>query len=298
MKNKEHKKLVLIIFGFYVIIMISIAFLNTRAYPNESTLGCHPKGYTISVNTSEIEAEISSIYTLEVTATGESVVIDVFVGAFDNNEFIISPSNVIADNSPYDLEPAANSIHVELNITMPSQEDRYILRILARASTLDGVDTGIAVVDVSVTVGIVIIPLTPPLALFFNHNNYYIGLVVVIFMFIGLIVFQINVKKKKESKIHGIFITAAFALTTINALLIMKETMNYTFGLVELPIINYIGQLSHIILGSVGYIAGIVAVIGIFSNVPILKMKLAVYIMFLAWTFNFFYGIFVLIPGG
>ncbi len=298
MKNRKYKKLVLIILGFIAILTMSIALLNTSAYPDVETLGCHPEGYTISANVSEIEAEASNNYTLEVTATGENVVIDVFVGAFDNNEFIISPSNIIADNSPDDLEPAANSIRVELNITMPSQDDIYTLRILARASTLDGVDTGLAVIDIIVTVGTVIIPAIPPLALFFNHNNYYIGFVVVILLVIGLIIFQINVKRKRESKLHGIFMISAFALTTINAFLIMKDTMNITFGIIELPIINYIGQLSHIILGSVGYIAGIIAVIGIFSNVPISKMKLAVYIMFLAWTFNFFYGIFVPIPGG
>jgi len=115
---------------------------------------------------------------------------------------------------------------------------------------------------------------------------------------IGLVVFQLNVKRKSESKIHGISMAAALTLTTINVFLILSETMGFAFGSVELPILNYIGQLSHIIMGSIGYIAGIVAVIGTFKNVPISKMKLSVYIMFLAWTFNFFFGIFVLNLGG
>jgi len=304
MKNKKNKKLVLIIFGFFMIITMSIALLNTRAQPDRGTLGdCHPKGYTISVDVSEIEAEVSSNYTVKVTGTGESVVIDVIEGVFNNDDFTISPNNIIADNSPNDDDPAEDSIKVTLNITMPSQSGIYTLRILARGD-MDGEDTPIDVADVKVTVGTVIIPATPPLALFFNHNNYYIGLVVVILLVIGLILFQINVKtkrdveKKSESKIHGIFMTSAFALTTINAFLILNEAMNITFGSTVLPIINYISQLSHIILGSIGYIAGIVAVIGTFTNVPISKMKIAVYIMFSAWTFNFFYGIFVSILGG
>ena len=301
MNNKKHKKPVLIILGFYVLITMSIVLLNTSASPDGSVLGCHPEGYTISVNVSEIEVDPSSNYIVEVTGTGESVVIDVYVGALDNNEFTISPSNIIADNSPDDLEPAANSIRVDLNITVPSQSGIYTLRILARGA-LDGEDTGIDVADVDITVGIVLIPETPPLTLFFNHSNYYIGLVIVILLVIGLIVFQINNsnkrEKKSESKLHGIFFTGAFALTTISTFLILTETMNFTFGPIELPIISYIGQLSHIILGSIGYIAGIITVMGTFTNVPASKMKIVVYIMVVAWTFNFFYGIIVPTPGG
>ena len=297
MNNKKHKKPVLIIFGFYVIITMSIALLNTSAYPDESVLGCHPEGYTISVDVSEIEVEVSGNYIVEVTGTGESVMIDVYVGALDNNKFNVSPSNIIADNSPNDLEPASNSIRVELNITVPSQSGIYTLRIIARGG-LEGEDTGLDVADVDITVGTVIIPGTSPLALFFNHSNYYIGIANVILLVFGLIIFQMNVKKKSESKVYGIFLTGAFALTTINAFLILSETMNFAFGSIELPILNYISQLSHIILGSIGYIAGIITVIGTYTKVPATKMKLSVYIMFLAWTINLSLGIFVLIPGG
>ena len=304
MKSKKHKKLVLIILGFFVIITISSALLNTSAQPDRDELGCHPEGYTISADVSEIEAEVSGNYTVEVIGTGTSVVIDVYAGAKHNDLFNILPSNIIADNSPDDLNPAVNSIRVNLNITVPSQDGIYTLRILARSPVLDGEDTAINLVDIEVTVGTVVIPPISPLALFFSHNNYYIGLTVVILLVIGLIVFQVNMKKrsdieeKSESKLHGIFMTSAFTLTTINAFLILNEAMNITFGSTELPIINYISQLSHIILGSIGYIAGIVAVIGTFKNVPISKMKIPVYIMFSAWTFNFIYGIFVPILGG
>ena len=305
MKSKNNKKLVLIIFGFFVIITMSIALLNARAHPNRDVLGCHPEGYTISADVSEIEAEVSGNYTVEVIGTGTSVVIDVYAGAKHNDLFNILPGNIIADNSPDDLNPAVNSIRVNLNITAPSQDGIYTLRILARSPTLDGEDTAIDVVDIEVTVGTVIIPPTPPLQLFFSHSNYYIGLTVVILLVIGLIVFQVNMKKRSdvekisEPKLQGIFMTSAFALTTLSAFLILNEAMNVTFGITELPIINFISQLIHIILGSIGYIAGIVAVMGTFTNVPISKMKIPVYIMFSAWTFNFFYGIFVVpILGG
>lgn len=303
MKNKNQTKTVFVLVCFFVLTTFIIAF-NSTAHPDRDALGCHPGGYTISADVSEIEAEVSGNYTVEVIGTGTSVVIDVYAGAKDNDLFNILPSNIIADNSPDDLNPAVNSIRVNLNITVPSQDGIYTLRILARSPLLDGEDTAINVVDIEVTVGTVIIPPTPPLALFFSHSNYYIGLVVVLLLVIGLIVFQVNMKKrsdieeKSESKLHGIFMASAFTLTTINAFLILNEAMNITFGSTELPIINYISQLSHIILGSIGYIAGIVAVIGTFKNVPISKMKIPVYIMFSAWTFNFIYGIFVSILGG
>jgi len=297
MKNKNHKKPLFFVVGFLLITVVAM-ILNTKAYPNESTLGCHPGGYTITADVSEIEAEISGNYIIEVIGTGTDVVIDVYAGAKHNDLFNILPNNIIADNSPDDLNPAVNSIRVNLNITVPSQEGIYTLRILARAPLLDGEDTAINLVDIEVTIGTVIIPPTPPLALFFNHSNYYIGLVTVILLVMGLVVFQLNVKRKSESKIHGISMAAALTLTTINAFLILSETMGFAFGSVELPIFNYIGQLGHIIVGSIGYIAGITAVIGTFTNVPIPKMKISVYIMFLAWTFNFFFGIFVLNLGG
>ena len=297
MKSKNHRKPLFFVVGFLLITVVAMV-LNTKAYPEEPTLGCHPGGYTISADVSEIDAEISGNYTVEIIGTGTGVVIDVYAGAKNNELFNILPNTIIADNSPDDLNPANNSIRVNLNITVPSQEGIYTLRILARGPLLTDGNTALNIVDIKVTVGTVIIPPTPPLALFFNHSNYYIGSVVVILLVIGLIMFQINVKKRSESKLHGISITAAFALTTINVFLILNEALNVTLGSIELPIFNYIGQLGHIIVGSIGYIAGITAVIGTFTNVPISKMKISVYIMFLAWTFNFFFGIFMLNLGG
>ena len=304
MKSKNHKKPLFFVVGFLLLTTVVIV-LNARAQPDRDVLGCHDEGYTISVDVSEIEIEASGNYTMEVIGTGTDIVIDVYAGAKHNDLFNILPNNIIADNSPDDLNPAVNSIRVNLNITVPSEEGIYVLRILARAPLLDGEDTALNVADVIVSVGTVIIPPTPPLLLFFSHSNYYIGLTVVILLVVGLIVFQVNMKKRSdvekisEPKLQGIFMTSAFALTTINAFLILNEAMNVTFGSTELPIINFISQLSHIILGSIGYIAGIVAVMGTFTNVPISKMKIPVYIMFSAWTFNFFYGIFVVpILGG
>ncbi|HDZ18471.1 MAG TPA: hypothetical protein ENH75_09285 [archaeon] len=284
-KSKNHKKALYFMVSVIVIITITIS-LNSKAYPDENTLGCHPGGYTISVNTSTIETELSSSYILEVIGTGQGVVIDVYAGVKHNDLFTILPSNIIIDNSPDDLNPAANSIRVNLNITVPSQEGIFTLRILSRASTFAGEDTGLTLVDVKVMVGEVTVTKTP-LTIFIENYNIYFSGIALIFMGIGTIIFQINLNRKEESKAHGIFMTIGFILITVNMFLILDDTVINGLG---------VNQLIHFSLGSVGYMAGILAVFGTYTHVPRQKMKLAIYLMLLGWSFNFLFGIFVPTP--
>jgi len=106
----------------------------------------------------------------------------------------------------------------------------------------------------------------------------------------GTIVFQINVSKKLDSKFHGVFMTIAFIFITVNVFLILNDTMYITNNPILLTSNQYIGQLNNIILGSVGYLAGIVVVFGTYTNVPGSKMKFAVYTMLLGWSLNLFIG--------
>ena len=292
MKSQNHKKSLIFVFGLFLIITVVGVSLNTSAYPNEGTLGCHPGGYTID-GISEIEGEVSSSYSLEITATGPDVVIDIYLGAKNNDAFTIVPSNVITDNSDYDLDNATDYIKVLLNITLPSQTGIYTLRILSRAPTLIGEDTPIGVVDIKVTVGEVIIT---PLVSFFDNYNLYLGGIAVLFMSIGTIIYQINVHKKLESKAHGVFMTIAFIITSVTIFLILNDTMIYSYKSIELTSSQYIGQLNNIILGTIGYVAGIIVVFGTYTNVPGSKMKFAVYTMLLVWSLNFFIGIIVPTP--
>lgn len=295
MKSQNHKKSLIFVFGLFLIITVVGVSLNTSAYPNESTIGCHPGGYTITVvNGSVIQDEVSTTHNLEITATGPSVVIDVFIDALDNELFTILPNTIITDNSADDLDPATDSIRVILNVTLPSQTGVYTLRILSRAPTLSGESTPISVLDIEVTVGDVIEP--PPSTSLFDKYNLYLGGIAVLFMTIGTIVFQINVYKKLDSKFHGIFMTIAFILVTVNIFLILNDTMITYNRSIILTSSQYVGQLNNIILGSIGYLAGIVVVFGIYTNVPGLKMKFAVYTMLLGWSINFFIGIFLPAP--
>ncbi len=292
-KNKHQKKSLLLIIGFFVISTALVVF-NSQAYPDEASFGCHSTGgYTITVDEEymEFETETSSIITLIVTGTGENVVIDVYPDALDNELFIIFPSDEIADNSVYDLNSSIDSIRVEFSITVPSEDGVYTLRILSREPTLDGVNTAMAVIDITITTGVVI---KTPVEIFFDHNNIYLGGISLIITFIGVIIFQINVKRKQESKIHGIFIATGLVLTSINIFLILDIAMDFTFNPIDLTILLNIGQLIHIILGLIGYIAGIIVVFGTFTNAQGVKLTKFVYTMLLTWILNFFYGIFIM----
>ncbi len=271
--------------SFIVIVTIAIS-LSSRADPSENTLGCHPGGYTISVNASSIETDLSSSYILEVNGTGLGVVIDVYAGVKHNNLFTILPSNIIIDNSPDDFNPAVDSISVRLNITVPSQEGIFTLRILSRAPTFSGENTGLNLVDIQVNVGGATLVKTA-LTLFLENYNIYLGGTALIFMGIGTVIFTVNLRRKDESKAHGIFVAIGFILVTANMFLILDDTVTNGLGL---------NQLIHFSLGSVGYLAGILAVFGTYTNVPKQKMKLGIYIMMLGWLFNFLFGIFITTP--
>ena len=369
MKNTKHKKIRFLLIGFFVLVVLGVFASNINASPSAGSLGCHPGGYSIGATVSEITAEESGSYTLEVTATGTDVVIDVYAGAMDNDLFVISPSNVITDNSADDLDLAADSIRVELDIEMPAASGEYTLRILSRGPTLAGVSTPLVELDIKVTVGIVV---QSPLELIFDHNNIYLGGISVLFVFVGLIVFQSTVNRrnefkrlfqqkelskgvvqvmrettsnlenkmslimenlgikeenldsiekekntelfknyikkgmfKSEPKAHGVLIAIGLIIATINIFLIMNTTMDFVFGSIEaigtrnlLDIANFqdLNLYIHIILGSIGYVACVVALFGTYNNVPGQKLKLPMYIMFFSWTFNFLYGIIILSP--
>lgn len=369
MKDAKQMKRRLFLFGLFLLITVVFA-QNISSTEDAATLGCHPGGYTLSVDTSSIQSGEGETHSIEITATGPDVVVDVYAGAMDNDLFVISPGNIIEDNSAADTDPTEDSITVTLEVQVPSTTGEYTLRILSRGS-LDGVNTALMNYDIDVTIGTVI---RTPLELFFDHSEIYIGGTVIMFLFIGLLVFQSNVNRKDEfkrlyqqkqlstevvqvvknmttnfeSKLaqviqkldvkeedvpkielepveennffknyihrgmniseptnHGVFIAIAFILMTINIFLIITPTMDFAFGffegfgsreLLDLANLQDLNLIIHIVLGSLGYIAGIIVLAGTYTNVPGQKLKTPIYIMFIAWTFNFLYGVLVIIP--
>jgi hypothetical protein len=297
MINKSQKILKLIIAGLILIIPIGIA-IYTTASPDEPAFGCHLAGdYTITANITEYIGEPSVNFSVEVTGTGTGLVIDVYEEttygpAFDNDLFTVSPGKIIADGDPADLDGNGDAIRVILTFTPPSEDGSYTLRILSRGA-LAGGPTVLAEFDIEVTIGA---PIPPSLLeMIFDHYGLYLGVSILSLALLGTVAFHINQRNENESKIPGIILAASFALSTINLVLVLNDTMDYVFNLMDLTNIDILIQ---IIVGSIGYVAGIIVVFGIFTNIPMEKLKGTVNIMLVTIIFNFFYGTFTLTPPG
>ena len=248
------------------------------------------------IGSEEISANLSSQVSFNVIAIGPNLFIQSLPGIYDNDLFVILPTvEKISDNSMYDIDSDLNVISVNFNVTTPTTVGNYIFFIIAAKEPYD--QTNFAYISVEINVGENSEPLISPektiITLIFDNFNYFLGGFTVLFMTIGTIVFQINLSKRRESKVHGIFITTAFILTTVNIFLILNETIDFTINPMEITNSHIIDQLIHIILGSTGYITGIIVVFGTFTNVPGSKMKLIVYITLFAWIFNFLFEIFM-----
>lgn len=293
------KKTIGIFISIVSLIFISVFIYGTGKPEYGSDFSsCHgtPSNISIEITGSEeISANISSYINFTIIATGENLFVLSMPGIFDNDLFLDLPTDEITDNSLLDLDLTPNIIEVDFNITTPATEGYYTLFIMAAKESFDGDD--LAYVSVYVTVGGIDGPPPStedsPLALFLANYNYYLGGLTIIFLSIGIIFFQINLSKNRESKIHGIFMIIGFILTTVNIFLILNDTLDFTFKSMELTNNQIISQLIHTIVGSIGYITGIVVLFGTFTYVPGSKMKLFAYIMLLAWTFNFVFEFFM-----
>ncbi len=301
MNNKTQKKSLFILVGLFVLLTIALGS-NAQASRDKPAFGCHPSpsGYTITSDVSEIQGAVSSEQIVEVTATGTNVVVDVYVldnkfALLENDEFTISPGNNITDNDANDLDPLVDSIRVILTITLPSKTGEYTLRILSREPTLSGMGTSLSELDIQVTVGDPTI-----IDIIFDHSGIYLGAIIVILACVGGIVFQINVKKRNAAKSHGILIGIALIVASVNMFLVMHDAIDFIFNSVDFMsnANQSIDQLVHIILGSVGFFAGIVVVVGTYTKVPAENLKFAVYAMLMGFVFNYVYGIFMLTPIG
>ena len=392
------KKIVIGIFIFSISVLLVLFNGSTVAAPDESgdCNSCHDEeDYEISADKTTINAQTSTKITITIKASGDDLIVEAPEDARDNDKFDFD-DDLIEDNDANDDDSDNDEIEVEIEITTPNKEGEYTLLIISRASEDSGGDTPLKELEIEVNVG----EERMTLETFLDPNNYYLGGLALIFMFIGLIVFQINMNKlpegldlaireekstdiKKEmdvewfkdklrfkmkgdiyltesadfqdvrkevlesietylegldfgddveysriyniimnhkqvskledlylkikdvSKTHGFFIAIALILITVNIFLIMNATMDFTLGLFEsmesrelldLANLQDLSQVINIILGSIGYIAGIIVVFGTFTNVPGHKLKLPKYIMLLGWTFNFLYGIFIISP--
>ncbi len=295
------KKKTIVLFATIISLTIISVLIYGTGKPDYGSdfSSCHgtPSDISIGITGSdEISANTSSNVNFTITAMGANIFVQLTPGIFDNDLFVILPTKEeITDNSIFDLDSNPNAIEVDFNITTPATDGYYTLFIMVAEESFDG--DNLAYVSVNIIVGETSEPPpttgTTPKALFLANYNYYLGGFTLLFLVIGTIFFQINLSRKKQSKVHVIFMASAFIITTVNIFLIFNDSMDFIIKPSELTTEQSIDLLIHILLGSVGYITGIIVVFGTFSNVPDSKMKLGVYVMLFAWVLNFFFEIFM-----
>ncbi len=333
------KRILVGVFILSISIILALFSMSAVASPDEGAdcNSCHDEGdYEISADKTTINAPTSTEITITIKASGDDLIVEAPEDARDNDKFDFD-EDIIEDNDANDEDSDSDEIEYEFEIMTPNKEGEYILLIISRESEDSGRDTPLEDIEIEVNVG-----RKTPLELFFDHNNYYLGGLTLIFMSFGLIVFHTGVNRKNEykksvqkknlseslvqdnkeekstdieekkdiglfqDKTRGFFIAIALILVTVNTFLIINTSITFTYGLIEsiilmesrelsdLSNLQDLSQLILIILGSIGYIAGIIVVFGTFTNVPGHRLKLPKYIMSLVWIFNFLYGIFII----
>ncbi len=281
------KKKVLIIFlGIISLMFALVAFsaIANPAYGNDHD-GCHnsPGGYTILTNeTSTITIDSSSIIHIEITATGSNLFVQAYAGAKDNNDFIILPTNErITDNSGNDTNPSSDAITVVFIITTPATDDAYTLFIIAGDDSAGQPDFAYANIEFSIGGVSKVIDY---IGRFFSHTGFYIiGGIAIISLATGTILYLIN--QEKFTKIHGLLAGTSLILTTINIITVIQPTASV------LPILlqpTMFLQLLHIILGVIGYSAGIIAFLAGLSGH---RSRIYGFIALGCWTFNYIQGL-------
>ncbi|KKN00596.1 hypothetical protein LCGC14_1136230 [marine sediment metagenome] len=281
------KKKVLIIFLGVISLMFALVAFYATANPNltgdHDTCHNSPGGYTIMRNsTGIIEANQSSVVHIEITATGSNLFVQAYAGSKDNNEFVnILPTTVrIVDNSVNDTNPAANNITVVFTITTPATKGFYNLFIIAGDNNAGQPDFAYANIEFSI--GGVAKPKPDYLGRFFSHSGFYvIGGIAIISLATGTILYLIN--QEKFTKAHGLLAGTSLILTTINIIVVLPATISVLPVVANLPL-----HFLHIILGVIGYGAGIIAFLAGLSGH---RSRLPGFIALGCWGFNYIQGL-------
>jgi len=114
------------------------------------------------------------------------------------------------------------------------------------------------------------------------HYTLYFGLPAIILLGIGTLLYETS--KEKHTFHHGVCAGLALLLTTINIIGILPTTAILLSG----PYVDLF-HLVHIILGAIGYIAGLGAFV---SGISGIRTKIPGYTALICWTIVFLMGYF------
>ena len=285
------KKKIIGILLFLISVITLLFVLNANATPPEgdshSSASCHNTlsgAYTINTNTTAmVEADNSSIINIEITASGSDVFVQVRSDAEDNNDFGITNLRIL-DNSGSDTNPSLDAITVVLNITTPPTDAYYILFILAGDNSAGRPE--FAYTKIGFSLG-GILPVSAPINyidIIFSHTaNFIIGGIAIITLAVGTVLYLVN--QEKFTKSHGILAGTSLIFTTINIVAVIPylAKQGVLLGVVESLPLTFL----HIILGVIGYSAGIIAFIAGLSGH---RSRIYGFIALGCWSFNYIQG--------
>lgn len=288
------KKKALIIFLTIICLMFAIIAFYGTARPGygDNHSDCHSSaGYTIGTNViGDIQATNSSNVVFNITATGTNLFVQAMQGfpnIEDNNLFVILPTtNRINESSIYDLDPTANSIIVEFNITTPAADGYYTIFIIA-GNDATGSAINFVIQRININVGDVEVPVEDPLVkifeAIFDHLGFYLGLSALILLSLGTVLVLVN--ESKFVKLHGILAGGSWILTVVNVVAgIATIPVNQWFDVYP-PIYHY----PHIFLGTVGLITGFLSMLfGIAAERK--PARLTGYITLISWWAAYILG--------
>lgn len=269
-----------------VVLSVAIAAILvvpvSRARPSfgDNPSVCHQRGsYLVSTtNSTSLQVDPGQTFQLQVHGEGPNVVVTFYSGARDNDEFTFAPAASVADGDANDANPAAGLVDATFTITAPSSGGPWQLMVLAREPSSATPD--FAYLEFSV--GGAVQASVPDRV--FNHLNIYVGAVAIALLALGTLLYEIS--KERFTRTHGIMAGLSFVLTTINVAVVLPMTVQVTGSWTATTVDP--SHLVHIVVGSVGMVAGIIAFITGLSGI---RTKKPGYVALICWSFNFFYGL-------
>ena len=282
------KKKIIGILLFFVGFILVLFIFNTNAYPGlgDTHSSCHPgTGVGIDTSTSStISADLSSSFEISVTATGPSGFSVIVLSGADNNDLFSFNQSTVTDGGAGDLDSSIGTIRTVFSVTTPATKEIYTIIIIARDSAAT---PAIAFKRFEVNVGAAAVELDV-LGFVFDHLNYIIGGIAILSLAIATILYQIN--REKYTRTHGILAGTSLILTTINIILIVPNAVATFDTIVQfMPL-----RLLHIILGIIGYAAGIVAFVAGLSGH---RTRVPGFIALGCWGFNYIQGLIFIFAG-
>ena len=194
---------------FLQIAGLSVVLPQTAATPEQRFCSFHSdEGYEIhTTNSSMLKVDARELFTIEISATGEGVIVQIDPESFDNQEFPVIPSRRIADNSIFDENPEPNVVNITLTLRAPREEGHYKILIFARSPDL--IDGMPKVVCLTFEIIVGRIQTSDIVGWIFTHVNIYLGLAIIGLLLTAILIYE---KNMFSTKVHGLLATASLVL--------------------------------------------------------------------------------------